>query len=761
MIKMRTLLALLVLFFTQSLISLSTLSDLQMYASNHNEAPKSDDEFWADPDFSSYHQSLNPTFIERVKSVLGFSKKNLWDIKIFEQSLNAVVAQRKKKKLLGRTVAHVQLSYPANFIVWGNIEGSFHSLVRSLTWLHQQGIINENLEIIKSDYYLVFYGSAVNRSAYILETLTTLMILLYRNPEKVLYVRGDNEDNQYWHNFGLKRELLTRTNSQLTESTPFEKPINKFFDTLPLAFYISTIKEPLSLIRISSKGMDDPEINEELFGSFWDNPPHDTVSYYNLKRKKESSKKVTVQVIIKSENWMGENRAVNGYPSNTSGLGLLNQDRGTTAWSILSSPNMARQKYLNFDYDAFGLVNVQALIKDSSITFYNQKISELYGFKQHESVNIMTGIQNSRKNLMVKNFKIGNTLGLLGGIPGLSKQIMYGMTTCIEKANIQQEIPNIYITLISYDDSYDPLTARKNVIQLMQKDHANLILLPTGGGTLSAYIDIIKKDNGLVLFPVTGTPRFFHSSYENLIHYRPSAVYEINAIVKYIVQTKNLKKIAILYLQDTHEGRLSPGYLEAAHAALKKNGITSWVDLPYSRGATDFQQQVTLVKKELPEGIFLLSGTAFQSREFIRQLGTDNLANKVLFAVSFQAEESIQSFVRRKGLNVIFSSITPNPKKSKLPIVQAYRKEMDAKKYPYNMFSLEAYIGTNILIDALKHVKEPTTDNIKKYLESLKNYNLQGIPLSFNPKTRSLGTKVWIIPDAKEDWIEMDVSTLE
>lgn len=757
MITMRYFLCILLLTYSAPCICFRTLTDLQEYAAKHTEFPKSDDEYWSNPDFTSYHKSLSPTFLTRILRSWGIINNSLWDIKVFEKTLKEVLEQRKKAKLSGRHVAHIQLSYPARVLIWGDIEGAFHSLVRSLTWLYQQGIINNNLDVIKTDYFLVFNGNAINRSAYALEMLTTLMLLIYRNPDRIIYVRGSDEDHKNWHDQELKRELLLRTGRRLTGKIPYEEPVSAFFDTLPLAFYISTIKEPDTLLRISPTGLDDAEINEQLFGSFWEKPPKDKIHYYDITQKVESTEKVSVKIIIKSEDWMIERRSISGEPRNMFGLGLLDQDRGATAWSILSSPNMGNQQYLGFDYDAFGILNIESTIKQSSITLYNQKITLLQGFKQYESFNLFTAIQLARKNVFKKDFKIGSTLGLLGGLPVMSNRILRGMSARIQKANLEEELSNIRITLTTYNDDYTPYLAHTNILNLINKDHVDVVLLPTGHQTLASYLDLIRENKLLTLFPVAGSPEFFKPDLAGLINYRATVEDEIQILIDHIVSEKAVKKIALFYQDDAY----GIAALNAAHASLKRHGITDWTDIPYLRGGTEFKKQADIVKEKNPDSIGLLS-TALPTREFMRQIGTESLTNKVLFGPSFLGEDSIRAFAKRQGLSILFSAVIPSPYKSDSDLVQEYRKQMDIHKYKYDTFSLEAYITTSILIDVLQHIQEqPTRENIKKHLESLKDYDFRGINLSFNPERRSLSTKVWIETGTNDPWIEKNIADVQ
>jgi ABC-type branched-subunit amino acid transport system substrate-binding protein len=755
MINMKKALCLLLLSVSMPSICFNTLTDLKHYAAQHAEFPPSDDEYWADPDFTSYHRKLNPNLLTQALRKTGLQKNNGWDITLFEKTLNKTLAQRKKAELSGRKIAHIQFTFPTKILVWGDLGGCFHSLVRALSSLEGKGIINDHLEITKNDYYMVFNGNAINRSAYILETLTTLLILLERNPNRVIYVRGEAEDRKNWHDEGLKRELLIRSNRRLTGQIPYEEPVSAFFDTLPLAFYISTIKNPHTLIRISPSGLDDAEINEQLCGSFWTKPPEDTLSYYDISKKVPSISKVEVKAIIKSEDWMIESRSVSGEPRHMFGIGILDRDHSATAWSILSSPNMGNQKYLGFEYDAFGLLSIEAYIKNSSICLFNENIKLLQGFKQYEAFNLFTGIQLTRKNSIKNDFKIGSSLGLIGGIPIMSQRILRGMSTRIQKANLAEELSSLHLTLTTYNDDYVPSIARANILNLIDKDHVDVVLLPTGSPTLISYLDLLRENKLLTLFPVAGSTESFSPDLVGLINYRASVADEARALLEHVLIQKSIKRIAFFYQEDSY----GTSALNAAHETLKALGITDWIDIPYLRGNTDFKKHADIIKEKNPDSIALFS-SALPTREFLRQLGTENLTNRVLFGLSFLAEDTLRSYAKHHGISIIFSAVVPSPFESTIALAKSYREQMAIYGYKYDAFSLEGYLGASILIDALKHIKSPTRENIKSYLESLKDYDMQGIKLSFNPETRSLSPKVWIETGETKPWIEFDIAQL-
>jgi len=745
----------LLLITGNAVICFDNLAELQKYAVTHQEYPPSDDKDWLDPDYTTFHKSLHPTFFDRLSQLLRLQKKPLWTPTDFEETLHAIVKQRKKQKLSGRFVTHFRLDQPAKFFIWGDLHGAFHSLVRALEWLYKDNIITQDLKIIKPDHYFVFNGDAIDRSPYILETLSLLLLLLKRNSQQVFYIRGKHENSNYWHNFGLKRELILRIPNTLGGKIPLAPLVSEFFKTLPLALYISTIQDPTDVIRISHYGRDRFEINEEYFGDFWNDTTKTGISYYDIRNKQESEQPVTIKSLIKTEEWLRESRTMLGEPKDAVGLGLLDQEKGAMTWAILSSPIMPYQVYYDFFYDAFAIVDVTIPISESTITLYNQNLKKKDGFKKNRTFNLLTGVSVDIERGIATDLIIGSSLSLVSGVASMGKQVKRGISARLREANQAISGNNYHIKLIIYNDDYVPYLARRNISRFLKKDGIDIVLCPTGSPTLFSYLDYIKEDKILVLFPITGSSIFRKKDLGGLINFRQTYANEIHALIDYVTTEHAARRFAFFYQDDAY----GVSALKAAKEILEQKGIaeSEWASVSYLRGSSEFSKQAKAIKLSLPDAIGFFS-TALATEELIRQIGIEFLANKVLFGISFLGEEPIRQFIKRKGITIYWGAVVPNPQISQLEIVKEYRQAMDRNNYSYDVFSLEAYIGASIFVDALQKIDgEITREKIKKQLESLDNYQFKGLTLTFNPETRSLFDSVWIETSPDEEWIEKKV----
>ncbi len=731
----------------------NTIEYLKSYASAYEENPPADVEDWVNPDYTSYHQSISQPFYLQILEYFNVSHNRLFfSPKKFIDSLDNIVNIRNGMRLNGETVAGLQFERNSKLYLWGDLNGSFHSLVRELALLNEKGVINNNLEVIEPDCYLIFNGNVIGASPYVLETLATIIELIKKNPTKVLYLRGKNEYKNYWRNFSLAGEVDGRISGiQKNKQRVFEK-LSDFFNTLPLAFYIGTVKDQNTYFRISYFPQRTAIIKENMMGDFWKHiVSTKKLTYHSLDNPSPSSEPAEVLVVIESEEPKKANRTVAGEPKGVFGLGRLDQDFGWFAWAVLSSPNTIYQRYYDFHYDTFTQINITVPILDSNISVYNQDIRTMNGFEFRSAWNLISAV--SRENIgSAKPFNIGSSLSLIGVTSAMATMIARGLSIRLIRTNMLGELGDVWIKLKIYNDGYIPSVARNNIKTLMSKDQTNVILSPMGSGTTSSYLDFIKNGSLLVLFPITGDILLRTNDLYGIINLRASYAQETEALMSYVMKEYATKKFVFFYQNDSY----GKGVRDIAAAWLKRQGITDYVAVPYDVSTTDFTKQAEMIKNAQPDAIGFFS-TAKPTQEVIEELGVDNLASKALFGLSTLADPSLRLFLRRMGLSMVFSAVVPNPAINTLPIVKQYREEMDVYEYQYSTLSLEAFIAASLFVEAMKKIStNPSVETLKKVLESFKDYEFQGLKLTFDPMSRSFIMPVWIETGETTDWIQYD-----
>jgi ABC-type branched-subunit amino acid transport system substrate-binding protein len=308
------------------------------------------------------------------------------------------------------------------------------------------------------------------------------------------------------------------------------------------------------------------------------------------------------------------------------------------------------------------------------------------------------------------------------------------------------------IRFIAFDDGFSPPIARQNMEKLIYEIKTNLIIFPVGSPTLEASLDLIKNQKAYILFPQSGSPLFRQPDLKSLINFRESNENEGYALTRYIVENKNVRKIA-LFFQDNAFGR---GALGGSVKALKEAGIKDWLEVPHEANATDFTRQAKAIADYEPDAIgFWTTGPPVIS--LINALGISSLIGKHLFAISSAGDNRSMQIYKSRGLDMHVSRLVPNPETSQLKIVQEYRDHLRRYGYIPNQFSLEAYIVASITIDILSRIKgKITIDKINNILKKYKNTQFKGLTLTYNPDNRSLANYLWIDTGSAE-WVKQSI----
>lgn len=114
----------------------------------------------------------------------------------------------------------------------GDLHGDIRSLVSTLQWLNEEEYL-DGFKLKKSDTYLVFLGDYVDRGAYGVEVMYTLMRLKLENPNHVLLARGNHEDFKMTASYGFLRE------GQMKYGQKFNPlPLWRLYDFLPVVIYL-------------------------------------------------------------------------------------------------------------------------------------------------------------------------------------------------------------------------------------------------------------------------------------------------------------------------------------------------------------------------------------------------------------------------------------------------------------------------------------------------------------------------------------------
>lgn len=374
------------------------LEEIEAYAKIADELVPMDTDNTIRPEFNKYYNQFTQTYSNTAYekfywlfTKIGLKKEPLWSITAFKNLLERVTKQQETKGFKGDVIAKIEGAESSKFIVFGNIQGAFHSFTRCLNKLKELSIIDTNLKIIQPNHYIIFNGDLIDRSPFTIETLTVALKLIEKNPEYVIYIRGNHEEGNYWQEQTLKAELLVRATPVSKDPIPLEKEVNQFFNTLPLAVYISVPpNNTTNFVRIGEPDLGkDPRLDEARYAQFLQAKAPGSLTPFLIKEEAQGDNTITIKAIIKSEKKRQEFQTMEG-------LRLLAPDKGATAWNVLSCPTVVYATVLKFFHDAFAIVSAAKSIDDWTITLYARDRREKQPFYS-KAFNFLTGTEAGKQ----------------------------------------------------------------------------------------------------------------------------------------------------------------------------------------------------------------------------------------------------------------------------------------------------------------------------------------------------------------------------
>lgn len=124
------------------------------------------------------------------------------------------------KNYLGSYAQKLEVPLNSEIILIGDLQGSYHSLMRNLLRLQALGYIDNNWKL-KADTYLIFLGDLVQGGKHDGEVLYTVLRLKLANADNVFCIKGNMDGSQHFY-------FSTNPN------------IGNFFATFPHALFIKS-----------------------------------------------------------------------------------------------------------------------------------------------------------------------------------------------------------------------------------------------------------------------------------------------------------------------------------------------------------------------------------------------------------------------------------------------------------------------------------------------------------------------------------------
>lgn len=340
-----------------------------------------------------------------------------------------------------------------------------------------------------------------------------------------------------------------------------------------------------------------------------------------------------------------------------------------------------------------------------------------------------------RTGIFDNEIVVGSSLALEGHAGYLGTQTLHGALAYIRHVNAGGGVHGRKIRIIAYDDGYDPPRCVLNTQRLVVQDKVFALFCYVGTPTTVKIIPLVQEARIPLVGMFTGANALREPPKRYLINVRASYYQETGAAVRYLVEKRNLHRIAVFYQYDAY------GFdgLRGTELALKRYGLLPVATGTYVRGTLDVEEGLRKIKAVDAEAVVMI-GTYKPCARFIR-LAKIQAYSPVFYNVSFVGADELTRLLGPDAEGIIVTQVVPPPEhgdeQDYLWGSAEYVRRL-RRYYPQdhpNFVSLEGYINAKVLVEGLQRAgpglnRETFIDAI----ESIHDFDL-GIanPLSFSP----------------------------
>lgn len=307
----------------------------------------------------------------------------------------------------------------------------------------------------------------------------------------------------------------------------------------------------------------------------------------------------------------------------------------------------------------------------------------------------------------------GQSAALRGSAAEIGIGARLGIRAAFQEVNAQEGVHGRRLQLITLDDGYDPERAIANTHHLIQKDNVFALVGAVGTTTTRSAAPVAARAGVPFIAPFTGDVEL-RSKWQNMIHLRASYDEETETMVKHLIQDLAIKRIAVVY-QDDSFGRDAHAGLRAALHRRDLKLVASGV---YERNTSAVKTALLDIRRAKPEAVVLICAYRAAAAMILwsRATGFD----PVFMAISFVGSNALAGELGSRGIGVFVTQVVPFPTGIDLPVTVSYAQALTsvAPNAEPGFLSLEGYLAGRLIIEALRRSGRDLTRGM--FLETFK-----------------------------------------
>ena len=322
----------------------------------------------------------------------------------------------------------------------------------------------------------------------------------------------------------------------------------------------------------------------------------------------------------------------------------------------------------------------------------------------------------------------GESAAFGGPAAALGLGMREGLLAAFDEANQAGGVHGRKLTLISYDDGYEPVRAIANTNHLINDDKVFALIGEVGTPTSQAAQPIATQASVPFIGPFTGAGFLRNPALGNVINVRASYDQETETWIERLTKDLGISRIAILY-QDDGFGKAG---LSGVTKAMDKRGLKLVAQGTYERNTVSVEAAVDTITKGSPEAVVMV-GAYKPCAAFIKRARAAGL-NAKFVNISFVGTTALANELGADGGGVIVTQVVPFPKDTSIPLVAQYQKALQSSSpnAKFGFVSLEGYMVGRLIVETLNKMSGPVTrDGLISTIKSVGEFDLGGIKLTY------------------------------
>jgi branched-chain amino acid transport system substrate-binding protein len=330
---------------------------------------------------------------------------------------------------------------------------------------------------------------------------------------------------------------------------------------------------------------------------------------------------------------------------------------------------------------------------------------------------------------------VGQIAPLSGVLATTGAQMVLGGKVYFDYINATGGVNGQKIRQLVLDDGYKVDETVRLTRDLLARPEVVALYGFAGTANIGKLLaDKVLQDGGAALVaPYTGGEALRNPFNPWIFHVRAGYADEAEHMVQQVT-TLGMSRIAVMF-QDDGFGRAG---LEGVEKALAKRGLKLAVAASYERNTDKVDDAVRRIKASDAQAIIMVSvnrSTAAFARQYREAGGGAQLYN---ISVVDPAEiVKLAGLKNAHGLGI--SQVVPYPYMPNLPAVREFHTLMKrfAPNEQVNYTNFEQFLGAKVLVEGLRRAgRSPSRAQVLKALESMADFDLGGITVSYSPGNR-------------------------